>query len=109
MNRDWRAGDVLIKSDYDADEALRVTEVTLMFEGETFTFQVRNSNKLFTLMLSRHVMRTDKPNEMVVCKHSGADNMHFEPCTAESSDIKEAAIKSIKEHRAKFHFLKAMK
>ena len=96
-------------SDYDPDEALRVTEVSLMFEGETFTFQVRNSNKLFTLMLARHIMRGDKPNELVMCKHAGSDNTHFEPCTGESPNIKDAARKSIAEHKAKFHFLKAVK
>ena len=96
-------------SDYDPDEALRVTEVTLMFEGETYTFQVRNSNRLFTLMLASHTLHGDKPNELVACKHAGADNTHFDPCTAESRDIKDAARKSIKAHRAKFHFLKAVK
>ena len=94
---------------YDPDEALRVTEVTLMFEGETFAFQVKNINKIFTLMLSRHEMRGDKIGEIVMCKHAGADNTHFEPCTGESSNIKDAARKSILEHRAKFHFLKAVK
>ena len=96
-------------SDYDPDEALRVTEVTLMFEGETFTFQVRNSNKLFTLMLSGHQMRGDKIGEIVMCKHAGADNTRFEPCTSELRNIKDAARKSISEHKVKFHFLKAVK
>ena len=109
MSRELAKGVQMSILDYDQDEALRVTRITLMFEGETFTFEVRNSNKLFTLMLASHTICSDKPHELVMCKHAGADNTHYEPCTGVSRDIKDAARKSIAVHKAKFHFLKTVK
>ena len=97
------------QNDYDADEALRVTEISLMIEGQTYRFRVSNSNKIFTLMLTEHILQGDKPHEIVMCKHAGADNCYFDPCSGASSDIKTAARKSIAEHKAKFHFLKTVK
>ncbi len=99
----------MFSSDYDPDEALWITEVSVLLEGQRYKFNVRNSGGQFMLMIVQHMMRGTLPHEIVLCRHCGEDNGIFEPCTAVSRDIKEAARRSIAEHNAKYHFMKKIK
>ncbi len=100
---------LVFSNNYDPDEALRVAEVSVRFENHTYKFNVHNTEGQFTLMLIQHTSPGERPYEVVMCKHAGEDNTHFEPCAAVSKNIKDAARRSIAEHRAKFHFLNEVK
>ncbi len=88
---------------YDPDEALRMTKVELMLEGDTYAFDVHNEAGSYMLVLIRHDCAGKAPFETVACRHAGNDSSAFEPCTMMSENLKDAARRSIKEHRTRFH------
>ena len=88
---------------YKRDEALRVTEVTLMLEGHTYTFGVRNTGGRFLLMLKKHEFPKGYSETCGKCCTHTED-----PCAIESGDIKDAAWKSIEQHNKLAHYLKAI-
>ncbi len=90
--------------EYSKDEALRITSVTVMLEGHTYTFGVRDSNGVFLLMLEKHEFPKGFFEENGKCCPHIKD-----PCGEESQEIKYAAWRSIAEHNNKFHFLKTVK
>lgn len=89
---------------YDFDEALRVTGVTLMYEGHTYVFRVSNTGGQFKLMLERHILPGE---EAVVCRH--VSERHGNPLGESGRDIKKVAYKCIEQHMALCHYLKAVK
>lgn len=88
---------------YKRDEALRITSVTFMLEGHTYTFGVRNTGGRFLLMMEKHEFPGGYFAESAKCCTSVQD-----PCSAESHDIKEAAWKSIEMHNKLAHYLRVI-
>ena len=86
-------------SDYNPDEALRVTGITVMSEGHTYKFRVHNTGGKFVLFLEEHTLPGLDERK---CKYAHDKG---DPCSADGRNIKDAARESIAEHTRKFHFL----
>lgn len=97
------------QNEFDPDEALRVTQVQVMLDGDTYNFRVSNNAGVFRVMLAEHTSPGAKPHEVIQCKHASPDNHHTDPCASESRNLKDATRSSIAIHRARFHFLREVK
>lgn len=94
-----------MKEDYNPDEALRITEVRAMFEGDTYTFDVHNEARKFKVILKEHEFRSgffEKKGSC--CKYVAND-----PCTKVDSDLKIAVRMSIESHQHRAHHLTSIK
>lgn len=89
--------------DYNPDEALRITSVTAMLEGDSYIFNVRNSGGTFTTMLMRHEYPQGFFEKDAKCCENVAD-----PCSAQSKNLKDAIRQSIAMHQKFAHYLKVV-
>ena len=90
-----------MQTKYDPDEALRITKVSAMFEGETYNFAVHNSGGLFMVMLHSHELLCGFFEKPPLCSRAEKD-----PCTIQHYDLKHAIRESIGQHQKKMHRLK---
>lgn len=87
---------------YNFDEALRLTQVTMMYEGHTYVFRVSNIGGRFMLMLERHLI----PTSSTPCKHVGEGR--GDPCAETGKDLKQVAYECIEKHLKLCHYLKSV-
>ena len=84
------------RDEYIHDEALRVTEVTAMYEGNTYRFTVRNSGGTFFVCMVGHTLPGLRGIE---CRRVS------DPVPADRRNLKEAIWESIQKHTALVHQL----
>ena len=90
---------------YNPDEALRITGVRAMFEGETYTFDVHNEALRFRVILKEHELRSGFFEKKGKCCRYVAND----PCTMIDFDLKTAIRMSIESHQQRAHHLVSIK
>ena len=86
-------------TDYCLDEALRIVNVTAMFEGHTYEFDVRNTAGSFMVMMTGHRYAEQ---QTLPC------NRIEDPSAMVSKNLKDAIHLSVQDHLKRRHAMRVV-